>query len=52
MEIIMRSPAMAIMENISVIAPPSTGAGIVVKNQPIPGNSPRITRITAIKRPI
>ena len=47
----MRIPAMAIMENINVIAPPRTAEGMVVKKPPIIGNKPRITSITAMVRP-
>ena len=44
----MRTPAIAIRPNISTIAPPSTGEGMVVNTRPTTGNSPASTKIAAI----
>ena len=42
---------MVMRPNISTIAPPSTGAGMVVKIRPTTGNSPSSTRMTAMYLP-
>ncbi|CSA98815.1 Uncharacterised protein [Vibrio cholerae] len=46
---IMRTPAAAIVPNITIVAPPSTGSGINCTKLATPGNKPSSTNMPAIK---
>ena len=47
----MRTPAAAMVPNITTVAPPSTGSGICWMKAATPGNRPSKASMAAIKKP-